>query len=52
MTCGLRFASAGAAPAAFCIWSDGSTLSEVSVYRGTVPAAHAIALAVRAANGH
>jgi hypothetical protein len=50
MECGLRPVSLESV--SFCAWSDGATISEVSVTHGTVAEAHSLALQVRAANGH
>jgi hypothetical protein len=52
LVCGLRPGTTRSEAAAYCVWTDGSTLSEVSVYRGTVKAAYAVALKIRMSNGH
>jgi hypothetical protein len=50
MECGLR--PTGLESVSYCAWSDSATISEFSVTNGTVAEAHALALQVRAANGH
>jgi hypothetical protein len=50
MACGLRAASLESV--SFCAWSDGKTISELSDTHGTTAEAHALALEIRAANGH
>ena len=50
MACGLRPGSL--VNLSFCVWSDDKTISEVNDTRGTVTEAHAMALQIRAANGH
>jgi hypothetical protein len=50
MVCGLR--SDSLESLSFCAWSDGKTISELSDIHGTVAEARALALEIRAANGH
>ena len=52
LVCGLRPATATGESAAYCVWTDGPTLSEVSLYRSTEAAAYALAMTVRSATGH
>jgi hypothetical protein len=50
MVCGLRPGTLGGL--SYCVWSDGSTVSDVSDTNGTVAQAHTLALEIRAANHH